>query len=164
MKFTELAGSTQAKLLDNVKRHEGGEQYQQKNGSFKNNRFYTYKDSLKKETIGYGHLVRQGESFPDGMTVDAANQLLKRDLDMAVNDANSWIALSGKPAEVQLILIEMVYQLGKGGACGFKKFAAAIEGRDYFAAAQELLASTWHTQTPNRVEEYASVLKSLPRG
>lgn len=163
MKLIELAGSIQAKLLDNVKRHEGGE-HAQENKSFKNNRFYTYQDSLKKETIGYGHLVRQGESFPDGMTVDAANQLLKRDLDVAVNDANSWIALSGKPGEVQLILIEMVYQLGKGGACEFKKFAAAIERRDYFAAAQELRASKWYTQTPNRVKEYASVLESLPRG
>lgn len=164
MKLMELTENIQAKLLDNVKRHEGGEHYQQKTGSFKNNRFYTYKDSLGLNTIGYGHLVRQGESFPDGMTVDAANQLLKRDLDVAVSDANSWIVLSGKPAEVQIILIEMVYQLGKGRACGFKKFAEAIERRDYLAAAQELVASTWHTQTPNRVEEYASVLKSLHRG
>jgi GH24 family phage-related lysozyme (muramidase) len=164
MKLIELAGNIQEKLLDNVKFHEGGVHYQQKTGSFKNNRFYTYKDSLGLDTIGYGHLVRPGESFPDGMTVDAANQLLKRDLDVAVSDANSWIVLSGKPTEVQLILIEMVYQLGKGRACGFKKFAAAIEGRDYLAAAQELLASTWHKQTPNRVEEYASVLKSLPHG
>lgn len=164
MKLRELAGDIQEKLTESVKRHEGGEHYQQKLGSFKNNRFYIYKDSLGLDTIGYGHWVRPDERFPDGMTVDAANELLKSDLDVAVNDANSWIVLSGKPTEVQLILIEMVYQLGKGRACGFKKFAAAIERREYLAAAQELLASTWHNQNPNRVEEYASVLKSLPHG
>lgn len=164
MKLMELAVNIQEKLIESVKRHEGGERFQQKMGSFKNNRFYVYKDSLGLDTIGYGHLIRPGERFPDGMAINAANELLKSDLDVAVNDANSWIALAGKPADVQLILVEMVYQLGKGRASGFKKFAAAVEGGDYLAAAQELLASTWHKQTPNRVEEYASVFKSLPRG
>ena len=40
-----------------------------------------YIDAVGIETIGYGHVIRQGENFPQGLYEEEATQLLIRDLE-----------------------------------------------------------------------------------
>jgi len=54
-----------------------------------------------------------------------------------------------------LILIEMIYQLGVGGVSNFKNFRKACIAEDWEKAADEMLDSRWHKQTPNRCERLA---------
>ena len=42
-----------------------------------------YKDSVGKETVGYGHLVRFGEDFSKGISEAEAEELLRQDLKKA---------------------------------------------------------------------------------
>lgn len=44
-----------------------------------------YRDSAGKATIGYGHLIKQGESFPDGIGQEQALELLRQDVATAEN-------------------------------------------------------------------------------
>lgn len=76
MKFSDLNPAVADSLIENVKRHEGGEAYQTDRKSFKDGVFYIYKDSLGLNTIGYGHLVQAKEDFTHGLTVAEANELL----------------------------------------------------------------------------------------
>jgi GH24 family phage-related lysozyme (muramidase) len=48
--------------------YEGTKEYQTKMNYFRNGKFYPYKDSLGKLTIGCGHLVLKSENFSDGIT------------------------------------------------------------------------------------------------
>ena len=56
--------------LDLVKRFEGL-------------RLERYLDAAGLPTIGYGHLIRPGEEFGDGITETEAEELLRRDLQLA---------------------------------------------------------------------------------
>jgi len=54
-----------------------------------------------------------------------------------------------------MIFIEMIYQLGVAGIKGFKNFRQAIIAEDWEKAADEMLDSKWHRQTPGRCERLA---------
>lgn len=47
-----------------------------------------YQDSTGNWTIGCGHLIQEGESFPDQITFDQAMDLLAQDLQIAENAVN----------------------------------------------------------------------------
>lgn len=150
------------RLIKDIIRHEGPIPYQKKLGYFRNDRFWTYLDSLRKPTIGYGHLL-QNESFPNGLTEAEAEALLAKDMVRTVNGAMS-IANTYKmriPYEAQLILTEMVFQLGKGGVLKFKGFLKALTAGDYRRAAAEMKDSAWYRQTPRRVDEMAARISAL---
>jgi lysozyme len=50
---------------------------------------HTYRDSGGCLTIGVGHLLRPGESYPNGITHDQAMDLLKQDVSVAENAVNN---------------------------------------------------------------------------
>lgn len=58
------------------------------------------------------------------------------------------------------ILIDMLYQLGYDGVCRFKKMIAALVDMDYERAADEMLNSQWHIQTPVRCEQLAKRMRT----
>lgn len=50
------------------------------------------------------------------------------------------------------IIVDMLYQLGLSGVKGFKKMWTALRDMDYELAADEMLDSKWHIDTPVRCE------------
>ena len=147
-------------FLARVKQNEGSKEFQQKKGYFKNGKFWVYEDSLGYPTIGYGHLVVPKEDFKNGLTEDQAHVLLIKDCGTAISCAKA-IADQYKinaPEEIQEMLVEMVFQLGKGGVLKFKKFLTALAANDYGKAIVEVKDSTWFKQTPNRVNGHIKVL------
>lgn len=72
-----------------------------------------YLDSAGNPTIGYGHLVEPGESFPRGVTMDRALELLNRDIQTAVAEVNR--ALNVPLAQNQFdALVDLAYNAGPG--------------------------------------------------
>jgi lysozyme len=53
----------------------------------------------------------------------------------------------------------MAYQLGPSGVVAFKKMLAALEAGDRIAAAEAALDSKWATQTPNRAQRVAALIR-----
>jgi len=53
----------------------------------------TYQDVAGLPTIGYGHLIKSGESFGT-LSKDAALQLLKKDASFAVNAVNKYVKVT----------------------------------------------------------------------
>lgn len=58
----------------------------------------------------------------------------------------------------QMALLDMSYQMGKGGLSGFKKARAAIDKGNWTTAAREILKSKYAKQTPNRANRIARML------
>jgi len=63
------------------------------------------------------------------------------------------------PPEVKGVVIEMVYQIGYSGFCKFKKAIAHMKDSNWKGAADEMLDSKWHRQTPGRSEQLADIVR-----
>jgi len=121
-----------------------------------------YKDQLGFKTIGFGHLVLETDRFKEGVTYKKKDleEVFDSDFNTAKSNANQLI--SGLPIhhQAKCVIIEMVFQLGIGGVSKFKKMWKALKQNDYQTASEEMLDSRWAKQTPKRVEELSSVMKS----
>jgi lysozyme len=58
--------------------------------SFEGLRLNVYLDIVNRETIGFGHLILPGESFPDGITKDVAQVILANDVSKVETPLNEW--------------------------------------------------------------------------
>ncbi|AUS03008.1 glycoside hydrolase family 24 protein [Vibrio phage 2.275.O._10N.286.54.E11] len=150
-------------LLENLKSHEGTLEYQKATGTYRNDKFQTYNDSLGYLTIGYGHLIKSNEDFSGGITSTEADDLLSYDSCTAIGQAKSIATSHGIviPYDAQLVLAEMCFQLGKNGVLGFRNFLQALKEHNYNTAADEMLDSTWYNQTPKRAKQAADRIRAL---
>ena len=120
-----------------------------------------YEDHLGFATIGYGHLITKEDSFEPGTTYPKAQllELFKKDLNQAEDEADN---LVGHISELHIVardcIIEMCFQLGKGGVQKFVKMLLALEERDYKTASLEMLDSKWNKQTPKRCQELSRLM------
>lgn len=122
-----------------------------------------YKDILGKVTIGYGHLVTEKDNFQEGIeySKEELEKVFNEDFNKAVEGANELTSqLNLVLATVKGVIIEMVFQLGKTGVSKFKKFFEALNKQDYNEAANQMIDSNWHKQTPKRCEELANIIRS----
>ncbi|EPO7715163.1 glycoside hydrolase family protein [Klebsiella aerogenes] len=127
-------------------------------GYYRNGMFRVYKDSLGFPTIGYGHLLKPGESFPNGITEETADKILYNDMVSARNDSYKLgLAL---PNDWQDFMVLMVFQLGITKTRQFKKMIAALKKGDYKEAVVQAKSSAWYVQTPNRVDAMIADLKN----
>jgi lysozyme len=74
---------------------------------------HVYLDQVGKPTIGYGHLIRSGEDFSDGLTVSEAGRILRQNVrssEMAVRKA---ITYALAPHEFDA-LVSLCFNIGNG--------------------------------------------------
>lgn len=159
---TADAASNNTYIQDLI-RHEGTISYQKHTGSFKNGKFYPYKDR-HGQSIGYGHFIKPGENFENGITPEQALGLLKLDSEQAKQHARDLFKSANAPSnpEVIDIIAQMTFQLGKQGVKGFKNMWVALAKGDYETASKEMLDSDWaRKQTPKRANELAQKMRAL---
>lgn len=123
-------------------------------------RLKPYRDTEGYLTIGYGH------NLHEGISREQAELLLKSDLAQAVADLKEifrerWAQF---PKEIQVALIDMMFNLGKSKFLGFKKMIKALEEGDYRRAAEEMRDSLWCRQVKGRCEELAQLVEGAGGG
>lgn len=121
-------------------------------------RLEVYDDTLDNPTIGFGHLVKQGEQFGK-ITPHEAIALLISDYAIARNSVESryyWAE-----GDVKLVLINMTYQMGPVRLAKFEKAIGALRDGNHKLAASELLDSAWAKQTPKRAQRLAGRILQL---
>ena len=131
-------------LINRIKHHEGY-------------RSRVYKCTEGYDTIGYGFAIKDLE-----LDEDMAEEILLRKLEKLIKRVRSkfdW--LDEVPREVQGVLVEMAYQMGLSGVCKFKRALKFMEHQNWEHAAEEMLMSRWHKQTPNRAKELSNIIRSL---
>jgi len=143
-------------FLSELKKLEGDIPYQTAIHTFRNGKFYPYKDSLGKLTIGYGHLILNGENFTNGITEREANGLLVKDAQIAIDETNKLLVNYQITPDAAQIIGNMVYQMGPSRVKKFKNMWRALKHQDYQKAALEMVDSEWHKQTPERAKLLAN--------
>lgn len=121
-------------------------------------RAHVYQDSLGFDTIGYGFLVdsRKGEGLPK----EVGEFWLRHIATESLSELRRlWPAFENQPADVQLAVANMAYQLGPTGVMKFRRMLAALEAGDRETAADEAIDSEWFRQTPNRSRRVAAMLR-----
>jgi lysozyme len=119
-------------------------------------RLRPYKDSLGNLTIGYGR------NLSNGISEFEANVLFQFDIMNSLKDLYSiFDDFYNYPFQVRLVLVSMMFNLGKNKFLTFKKFICAIKNKDYKKAIEEAYNSKRFHQVPNRVEFEVNLLKDL---
>ena len=128
-----------------------------------------YLDSLGKATIAIGHLVQphETERYKPGVkiTPDEIEDLFLIDLNRACAGAEQLIGELYKgdkrlPQVIEHVIVEMVFQLGKTGVSKFRKMWKALSEGNKKEAAAQMIDSRWHSQTPIRCKELASLVEN----
>ncbi len=129
------------KLIKSVKKHEGL-------------RLKPYRCTAGKLTIGYGRNLED-----TGISKNAAEILLVKDLERVQTKLLKKINYDKYPSHVQNVLLEMGFQLGVPGLLKFKKTLQLIDNGDYIGASKEMLNSKWAKQTPKRANTLSKLMK-----
>lgn len=131
--------------------------------------YEVYADHLGLHTFGVGHLIVEGDvewgaEFGTPVSEDRVWECFEKDLDVAISECH---VLYGKenfeefPDEVQEIVVNMMFNMGRPRLSQFKKFNKALQGFDWKEAAVEGRDSRWYRQVTNRAERLMSRLEAV---
>jgi len=130
-------------------------------------KYEIYLDHLGLPTFGIGHLVlpsdpEHGEPVGTPVSEDRVNECFARDVDIVLKDCRSLLAsFEILPDEVQLIIANMMFNMGLPRMRGFKKFLHGIIMQDYHKAAAEMVDSRWYNQVTNRAERLVKRMQNV---
>ncbi len=89
-------------------------------------------------------------------------ELFQEDVQVAIGGCqkiyDNWEEL---PEEMQHVLVNMCFQLGRGGLSKFKNFKSAVEDENFTLAAVEMMDSRWAGQTPERPQRLSERVAAL---
>ena len=128
-----------------------------------------YKDHLGYPTFGVGHLVLEsdpehGQEVGTPVSEERVKECFERDLDIAIGECELLYedgVFGNLPDEVQQILVNMMFNMGRTRLSKFKKMHAAILEGDWKTAAVEGRDSRWHKQVTNRAERLMVRLENV---
>jgi len=132
-----------------------------------------YLDTKGLPTVGIGHLIKETDppeirslKVGDSITKEQLQSLFEGDLAIAISDFN--IIFPDRetlPAEVQEIIINMLFNMGRARLLKFKDLIAAVYVRDWAKAADEMVDSKWYRELEHlksmRAKRLVSQMRSM---
>lgn len=126
-----------------------------------------YLDHLSLPTIGIGHLIKESDpeyGLPVGTVVDdeRVNELFDQDIKVTLSECEQLYGnFNDLPEEVQKILANMMFNLGRPRLSKFRKLCKAVADRDWQECAVQMEDSRWHKQVTNRANRLISRMKAV---
>lgn len=126
-----------------------------------------YLDHLGYPTFGIGHLVlksdpEHGQEVGTPVSEERVTSAFQGDLDIAIGECkalyDNWETY---PGEVQEILVNMMFNMGRGRLAGFKMMRKAIDEADWKEAAVQGRDSRWYKQVGNRAERLMTRMENV---
>ena len=128
-----------------------------------------YNDHLGYPTFGVGHLILEddeefGRPVGTAVTEERVRACFSRDLDIAERECCT-LYVEGDfrafPDEVQQILVNMMFNMGRPRLSKFKKMNEAIAQKDWKRAAIEGRDSQWYRQVTNPAERLMTRMENV---
>ena len=130
--------------------------------------YEVYLDHLGLPTCGIGHLIvegdlEHGESVGFPVSEERVNTLFSVDFNTMIKECEALYEDNWEtyPEEVQEVLVNMMFNMGRSRMAGFKNFRKALDAHDWATAAVEGRDSRWHSQVGARAERLMTRLESV---
>jgi len=130
--------------------------------------YEVYLDHLNYPTFGVGHLIKEsdgefGAKVGTQVSPERVAEAFEADLDTAISEC---VVLYGEawetfPGEVQEVLVNMLFNLGRPRLTKFKNFNSKLLEGDYAGAAPEGLDSLWARQVGPRANRLMERLEAV---
>ena len=130
-------------------------------------KYEVYNDHLGYKTFGIGHLVTPEDPEYDApigreITEDRVNAVFDKDVLTYIEESEKVFPdLKDKPEEVQQVIVNMCFNMGRPRLEGFKKFIQAINDEDWATASVEMLDSRWAKQVGVRATRLSDRIKAI---
>ena len=130
-------------------------------------KYEIYNDHLGYPTFGIGHLVidtdpEYGEEVGTPVSEDRVAEAFDKDVRTVINDCERlYPDFDELPEECQLIIANMMFNMGRPRLKKFKGMKRGVDSRDWNAAADEMIDSAWYRQVPNRAGRLVKRMRAL---
>ena len=130
-------------------------------------KYEIYNDHLGYPTFGIGHLVRDndpeaGAALGTPISEDRVIEAFNEDVETVLSDcAILYDDFDDLPEEAQLIIANMMFNLGRPRLSKFKGMKSGVDSRDWNKAADEMIDSVWYRQVPNRAGRLVKRMRAL---
>jgi len=128
-------------------------------------KYEIYRCSEGYPTAGIGHLITEWDNDyfdkPIGYPVpeEQVNEWFERDIGTTINDCKLLFSqFDNLPEDIQHVLANMCFQLGRPRLSKFKNMIAAVEDLDWCKMADEMENSRWFRQTTNRAKRLIAIV------
>lgn len=126
-----------------------------------------YLDHLGYPTFGIGHLIKDtdpeyGCEVGQNITDERVAEAFEDDIQITYNDClRLYPDFDMLPNEVQLIIANMMFNLGATRMGKFRGMKAGVDARDWQRAADEMVDSLWYKQVTNRADRLVKRMRAL---
>ena len=130
-------------------------------------KYEIYLDHLGLPTFGIGHLILDddpecGKEVGTPVSEDRVSEVFDNDIDVIlVECCILYDDYEELPEEVQKIIANMMFNMGRPRLSKFKGMKAAVDARDWQRAADEMVDSRWYTQVTNRAERLVQRMRAV---
>ena len=130
-------------------------------------KYEIYNDHLGYATFGIGHLVTDsdleyGQEIGTKVSKERVDECFKADIEITIEDCNILYSnFNDIPEEAQLILANMMFNLGRPRLSKFLKLKAAVDDEDWMEASVQMMDSKWAKQVPNRAKRLCERMEKL---
>ena len=126
-----------------------------------------YLDHLGLATFGIGHLVTEwdeeyGWEVGTPVSEDRCNEVFDSDIQIVLSDCQHlYPDFNDLPEEVQRIIANMMFNMGRPRLSKFKGMKAGVDASDWNKAADEMVDSRWYPQVTNRAERLVERMRNV---
>ena len=126
-----------------------------------------YLDHLGLHTFGIGHLVKAHDpenGWSVGTDVDEyrVQEAFEDDVQGVISDCEKlYVQFEHLPEEAQLIIANMMFNMGYTRLSKFKGMKRGVDARDWNTAADEMVDSRWYNQVTSRANRLVERMRSL---
>jgi len=130
-------------------------------------KYEIYLDHLGLPTFGIGHLVlnsdpEYGQPVGTPVSENRVNECFAKDVETVLSEcAQLYSNFEVLPEEAQLIIANMMFNMGRPRLSKFKGMKAAVDAGDYHKAAVEMVDSRWYQQVTNRADRLVARMRSI---
>jgi len=130
-------------------------------------KYEIYLDHLGLPTFGIGHLVldsdpEHGQEVGTPVSEDRVNECFDKDVEVVLADCEKlYPDFEELPEEAQLIIANMMFNMGRPRLSQFKGMKRGVDARDWNAAADEMVDSRWYKQVTNRADRLVQRMRAI---
>ena len=130
-------------------------------------KYEIYLDHLGLPTFGIGHLVldvdpEYGEAVGTPVSEDRVSACFDKDVQTVLSECEIlYEDFPDLPEDVQRIIANMMFNMGRPRLSKFKGMKAGVDARDWQQAADEMVDSVWYRQVTNRAERLIQRMRSI---